>query len=138
MTHEANFLRDILENPGDDTPRLIYADWLDERGDPRGMFIRVQCALARVPDDDPCRAELMRREKSLLRLHKKTWVEPLRGFAKWPFVFGTRPYSGGRRPGRRHVETAFAGSVPALCPLCKVPLKNSLEKHLTLGCNALS
>jgi hypothetical protein len=57
---------------------------------------------------------------------------------KWPLCFRTRPYSGGRGPGRRHVETVFAGSVPALCPLCKVPLKNSLEKHLTLGCNALS
>jgi len=57
---------------------------------------------------------------------------------KWPFRFRTRPYSGGRGPGRRHVETAFASSVPALCPLCKVALKNSLEKHLTLGCNALS
>ena len=44
--------------PDDDAPRLIFADWLDEQGDPRGRFIRVQLALARLPDDDPPPAEL--------------------------------------------------------------------------------
>jgi len=28
-----DFLRSILENPKDDARRLVYADWLDERGD---------------------------------------------------------------------------------------------------------
>jgi uncharacterized protein (TIGR02996 family) len=40
------FLRDICANPEDDTPRLIYADWLDERGEEaRAEFIRVQCEM---------------------------------------------------------------------------------------------
>src|SRR5262249_38667449 len=30
------FLADILAHPDDDTPRLVYADWLMERDDPRG------------------------------------------------------------------------------------------------------
>ena len=30
-------------NPEDDTPRLILADWLEEHGDSRGEFIRLQC-----------------------------------------------------------------------------------------------
>jgi uncharacterized protein (TIGR02996 family) len=35
------FLQAIVENPDDDTPRLVYADWLDEHGDPaRTEFIR--------------------------------------------------------------------------------------------------
>ena len=46
--HEDAFLRAVLDAPGDDAPRLIYADWLTERGDPRGEFIRVQCVLARM------------------------------------------------------------------------------------------
>lgn len=29
---ELGLLRAILENPEDDTPRLMYADWLDENG----------------------------------------------------------------------------------------------------------
>jgi uncharacterized protein (TIGR02996 family) len=44
------FLRQILAHPFDDGPRLVYADRLDERGDPRGEFIRVQCEIAREGD----------------------------------------------------------------------------------------
>ena len=36
MPVEDAFLADIRDHPDDDTPRLIYADWLEERGDPRG------------------------------------------------------------------------------------------------------
>jgi uncharacterized protein (TIGR02996 family) len=67
MTHDNAFRRDIIENPDDDTPRLVYADWLDEHGQPeRAEFIRVQCELARMPAGDPRRAELEARERELL------------------------------------------------------------------------
>jgi uncharacterized protein (TIGR02996 family) len=50
MTTEQAFLADICANPDDDTPRLVFADWLTERdglGDSmRAEFIRVQCRLA--------------------------------------------------------------------------------------------
>jgi uncharacterized protein (TIGR02996 family) len=50
MNQEQAFLQAICEDPDDDTPRLIYADWLDEHGQPeRAEFIRVQCELARLP-----------------------------------------------------------------------------------------
>jgi uncharacterized protein (TIGR02996 family) len=43
-----SFLRDILDHPFDDAPRLIYADWLEDHGEEaRAEFIRVQCELAR-------------------------------------------------------------------------------------------
>lgn len=49
----------MRDNPDDDTPRLILADWLDEYGEPeRAELIRVQCELARreaTPLDEPCR-----------------------------------------------------------------------------------
>lgn len=39
-------LADILANPEDDTPRLIYADWLEDHDQAeRAEFIRVQIAL---------------------------------------------------------------------------------------------
>jgi uncharacterized protein (TIGR02996 family) len=42
-------LRSICEAPDEDTPRLMYADWLDENGQPeRAAFIRVQVQLAKV------------------------------------------------------------------------------------------
>src|SRR6476659_7569532 len=42
----AAFLRAIAEQPDDDLPRLVYADWLDEHGEPeRAEFIRLQIEL---------------------------------------------------------------------------------------------
>jgi uncharacterized protein (TIGR02996 family) len=40
---ELCFIEAIHENPRDDSIRLIFADWLEERGDPYGEFIRLQC-----------------------------------------------------------------------------------------------
>lgn len=42
----------VAASPDDDTPRLVFADWLDDQGAPeaaaRAEFIRVQCELART------------------------------------------------------------------------------------------
>jgi uncharacterized protein (TIGR02996 family) len=37
---EFGLLAAVLANPADDLPKLVYADWLDERADPRGQFVR--------------------------------------------------------------------------------------------------
>jgi uncharacterized protein (TIGR02996 family) len=47
--HEA-FLRAIFDAPDDDTPRLVYADFLQENGEEvRAEFIRWQCGRADRP-----------------------------------------------------------------------------------------
>jgi uncharacterized protein (TIGR02996 family) len=43
MSDDAHFLQAIRKRPADLAPRLVYADWLDERGDPRAEYLRVQC-----------------------------------------------------------------------------------------------
>ncbi len=44
MTDRQAMLQDVLDNPADDAPRLIYADWLDENDEgERAEFIRLQC-----------------------------------------------------------------------------------------------
>jgi uncharacterized protein (TIGR02996 family) len=73
MNHEQGFLRAIIQNPDDDTPRLIYADWLEEQGNPRGEFIRVQCELARSDLPTPRRLQLLEREKQLLARYRQEW-----------------------------------------------------------------
>lgn len=78
---EARFLERICAEPADDGPRLIYADWLDERDNPRGEFIRVQIALARLSREDPRRPKLLDREAVLLARHHARWSDPLRGLA---------------------------------------------------------
>lgn len=49
---ESGLLAAILANHADDLPRLVYADFLDERGGPgdveRAEFIRVQVEIARI------------------------------------------------------------------------------------------
>ncbi|HEX5273309.1 MAG TPA: TIGR02996 domain-containing protein [Gemmataceae bacterium] len=50
---EDPFVLAILASPEDEAPRLIYADWLEERGDRRGEFLRLDCRLAVLPQDAP-------------------------------------------------------------------------------------
>src|SRR5262249_52726206 len=45
---DRHFLRAVFHQPDDDTLRLIYADWLEERGDPRGDFLRLEVELHRL------------------------------------------------------------------------------------------
>lgn len=55
MTDQHNALyRAICADPDEDTPRLAFADLLEENDDPtRAAFIRTQIALSRVPEYDP-------------------------------------------------------------------------------------
>ncbi len=73
--HES-FLKAILERPDDDIPRLVYADWLDEQGDVRAEFIRVQCELARFNAGDPWCDDLRIRERVLLDDFAQDWLGP--------------------------------------------------------------
>jgi uncharacterized protein (TIGR02996 family) len=71
-------LRAICENPDDDTPRLVFADWLQEHGDEsRAEFIRVQCEVARLPTDDDRLDGLIRRECELQKQFGKKWLGEL-------------------------------------------------------------
>lgn len=55
MTDGELLLAAILANPACDTARLVYADWLQENGEPeRAEFIRVQVELARGPAGIDC------------------------------------------------------------------------------------
>jgi uncharacterized protein (TIGR02996 family) len=79
MTDAEALLRAILDDPDDDGIRLVYADLLEENGDPdRAEFIRVQCHLASLGDDDPRRRRLYSREAALLEKHRDEWLAPLR------------------------------------------------------------
>jgi uncharacterized protein (TIGR02996 family) len=52
MNNDKPFIEAILADPQDEAPWLIYADWLEERGDPRGEFLRLETALASLPKED--------------------------------------------------------------------------------------
>ncbi|MGC4118961.1 MAG: TIGR02996 domain-containing protein [Myxococcales bacterium] len=65
----------ILAAPDDEGPRLVYADWLQERSDPRGELIGLQCELEHLPVDGAARrTAIKRREAELLKAHEDAWL----------------------------------------------------------------
>lgn len=49
MSESSHFLEQILAEPSEDAPRLVYADWLEEHGDAdRAELIRLQCERAKL------------------------------------------------------------------------------------------
>src|SRR5258708_31481101 len=71
---EAAFLADILDHSDDDPPRLVYADWLEENGQARrAEFIRLQCQLPSLSEDDPQRGEWQERQADLLTVYGQRW-----------------------------------------------------------------
>lgn len=68
---EEVLLKNVYAAPAQDAPRLVYADWLAERGDPRGELILLQIERA-GRDGRPST-----RERELLRQYGHTWLGPL-------------------------------------------------------------
>ena len=63
MSDDAAFLAAIQAAPNDNTPRLVYADWLDEQGRPGGDFLRIDCEIASL---DPTEFERRGQEHAKL------------------------------------------------------------------------
>lgn len=70
---EKDFLRLVAEEPDDDEPRQVYADWLLEKGDPRGELIALQLREAR----QRLTLEEQKRVHELLRRHIEDWLGDL-------------------------------------------------------------
>ena len=91
MTPDNPLLRAVIADPDDDAPRLVLADWLDERNQPeRAGLIRGQIALAGLPGDSATRRELAYCCRRLLDGPLcQEWVADLVGGpADWRFCRG--------------------------------------------------
>jgi uncharacterized protein (TIGR02996 family) len=71
------FLQAIKDNPEDDVPRLILADWLSDEGDPRGELIRLQCRLDELPPKDERRSDVQNQIRALQDRYLEEWLGPL-------------------------------------------------------------
>jgi len=80
LLDDQSFLDAISSDPDSDGPRLVYADFLSENGDPdsltRAEFIRVQCALEVMKPVDASKL-LQQREAELLASNWRLWLRPL-------------------------------------------------------------
>jgi uncharacterized protein (TIGR02996 family) len=71
----AGLMRTILQQPDDDSLRLILADWLEEHGDPdRAEYIRLQVRRAGLDELDPEGWRLDYRAVQLSELHHERWL----------------------------------------------------------------
>jgi uncharacterized protein (TIGR02996 family) len=90
MTLEQAFVQSIVERPSDDAPRLIYADWLQERGDAesgaRAEFIRLQCLLEQAGEQNAHRTSWEKRTAELLERYGSAWSAGVSGSVIW-FAF---------------------------------------------------
>ena len=125
-------LRDVIARPDDDGPRIVYADWLTQRGDPRGEFIVVQCALA---SKKGATIALVEREQALLDAHRSEWTkeamqvartcELRRGFVASIFAYAEKFASDGARLlDREPVDDLVLGelaTIPVLDRLAATP-----------------
>jgi uncharacterized protein (TIGR02996 family) len=80
MREDFPFLRAIVNQPDDDALRLIYADWLEDRGDPRAEFLRLEVELHQLGKSDKTRkAALQKRMNDLQRQLDARWVTRMWG-----------------------------------------------------------
>lgn len=67
---ESDFIRAIADDPDDAGAWLVYADWLQEQGDPRGEYLSLSIEFEQCdPDDRGLRTELLEGLKRLELAH---------------------------------------------------------------------
>jgi uncharacterized protein (TIGR02996 family) len=74
MYTEEALLREVVANPHDPTIRLVYADWLEEQGDPRAEFLRLEAELTTMPEDDSRYAPSFARLRQLWKTLDRDWL----------------------------------------------------------------
>jgi uncharacterized protein (TIGR02996 family) len=109
MTGDGEALfRAICEQPWEDMPRLVYADWLQENGQvERADFIRLQCEAWHLCPQYPTVPEARTAASRLLKEHGDKWHAELptvagvdwsdlfvRGFVNAAWVTATRDLRG--------------------------------------------
>jgi len=149
MSLEQGFLQAILADPDDDVHRLVFADWLEERGDPRGEFIRLQIERNRPCLDEVKSAWLWVREQELLSAYEAEWVQELRpwvrewrfsrGFVEWVRIPAEYLVGGGRKVFHRTpIRSArFNEATEHVAALAELPELAALQL-IDLGYNLLT
>ena len=94
---EQGFLQALREDPLDRTTRLVYADWLDDRDDPRGGFLREEAELVALSPGEERWRELQARLGRAVMTFDPEWVTDVSLFAHhmywhWRNLRAFKPY----------------------------------------------
>lgn len=106
---EATLFAAVYADPDDDAPRLVLADLLQERGDPRGELIALQC-----------RGGQERRVAALLKKHGKEWLGELAPYLGSGFVFRRGFLSRATLKLKNGMEAKRAQELPAFATLERI------------------
>lgn len=87
MSEQDAFFKEILANPADREVRLVFADWLEENGDPRGELIRLQIQLEEMKPSDRGYGTVRKKERALFKEHSLFGRLPNR-VSDWEFRAG--------------------------------------------------
>ncbi len=101
MSDDVAFLHALRAFPEDDTRRLVYADWLDERGDLRGEYLRLEVA-ARAAEPGDRRDELLKRIRIVREPLDLRWLAAV-----------DRPQPGWRIAGEGANGPVYGRAIPA-------------------------
>lgn len=111
---EAGFQSDIIDNPLDPVPRLIYADWLEERGQvERAGRLRFTAFLRQTQERNDGSYDLLRRH---FRLHQPPRL--FRVVACWAFAVVVSKVT----PAIRDSQ-----ALPEKCPGCRDMLQRGIS-----------
>jgi uncharacterized protein (TIGR02996 family) len=80
MGDDDGFLRAIGAAPADKVIRLVYADWLEERGDERGEYLHISAKLMEAAGKRKSPNELQARYKELRLRIDCSWIQA----TDWP------------------------------------------------------
>jgi uncharacterized protein (TIGR02996 family) len=115
---EDPFLAAIRANPDDTLTRLVYADWLDERDDPRGMFLRLEIEAAATPEGVTMRdAQLARLAVLAVQLDVR-WVATV---CRVPVECGPMSEYPYRHPRRHPLNVPGPFYTCGNCMACEAP-----------------
>jgi uncharacterized protein (TIGR02996 family) len=125
MTEREALLRSIIAAPDDDLPRLVFADWCDEHGDPeRAEFVRTQVEFARKSRHaEGVDNRLGKHSVELWAEHRKRWL------AELPVIRGATWFDAFYRG---FVERVSVSSDEVLMTHADI-LDTSPIQHLTVG-----
>jgi uncharacterized protein (TIGR02996 family) len=133
MSDESALLAAILAHPDEDTPRLMYADWLQENGQPeRAEFIRSQIERTQAGVTEERRQALLKRETAILNRYRLMWLRPFQTLLHTTDCQFRRGFV-------EHVEAdggfylRAAADLYRLAPVRSVVVRESLDNLLSLN-----
>lgn len=87
MSEDEAFLASLRALPGDATVRLAYADWLDERDDPRGKYLRFLCEASGWAEMTMTRDHIIARLQELRTEFAPAWLTAVQNGVGWRTLF---------------------------------------------------